>query len=67
MLHSKIKLSETQTGENLEYTNNAAAQLDKIINSLPSITNLKSGKINIQPREADLRGVDLIELVKQKI
>jgi two-component system sensor histidine kinase ResE len=61
MLHSKIKLSETQNRENLEYINNAAAKLGKIVSSLSSITDLKSGKINIQLEE-----VDLIALVKQE-
>jgi signal transduction histidine kinase len=61
MVHSKIKLSETQARENLEYINNAATKLGKIVSSLSSITDLKSGKINIQQEE-----IDLIELVKQE-
>jgi signal transduction histidine kinase len=61
MLNGKVKLSETQARENLEYINNAAVKLGKIVSSLSSITDLKSGKINIQPEE-----VDLIDLVKQE-
>jgi signal transduction histidine kinase len=61
MLHSKIKLSETQERENLEYINNAAVKLGKIVSSLSSITDLKSGKLNMQLEE-----LDLINLVKQE-
>jgi signal transduction histidine kinase len=61
MLNGKVKLSETQARENLEYINNAATKLGKIVSSLSSITDLKSGKINIQPEE-----VDLIALVKKE-
>jgi signal transduction histidine kinase len=61
MLDGKIQLRESQNKENLEYINNAAAKLGKIASSLPSITALKSDKINIQPQE-----VDLIDLVKQE-
>jgi signal transduction histidine kinase len=61
MLDDKIKLSESQNRENLEFINNAAAKLSKIASSLSSITALKSDKINIQPEE-----VDLIDLVKQE-
>jgi signal transduction histidine kinase len=61
MLDDKIKFDEIQTRLNLEYINNAAAKLDKIVSSLSSITELKSNKIDIQPEE-----VDLIDLVKQE-
>jgi signal transduction histidine kinase len=61
MLDDKIKFDEIQTRLNLEYINNAAAKLGKIVSSLPSITELKSDKIDIQPEE-----VDLIDLVKQE-
>jgi signal transduction histidine kinase len=61
MLDDKIRFDEIQTSLNLEYINNAAAKIGKIVSSLSSITALKSDKINIQPKE-----VDLIDLVKQE-
>jgi signal transduction histidine kinase len=61
MLNGKVKLSETQARENLEYINNAATKLGKIVSSLSSITDLKSGKLNMQLEE-----LDLINLVKQE-
>ena len=53
MLDDKIKFDEIQTRLNLEYINNAAAKLGKIVSSLSSISELKSDKIDVQPEEVD--------------
>lgn len=58
---ARSSLAKLRLGKILEYINDAAAKLSKIVSSLSSITNLRSDKIDIHPEE-----LDLIVLVNQE-